>query len=128
MKPHCRDERTRVIWVLFALAVLVVPWGLASCGGHAAGGSASSESVSESEEPTELADGSYYCDVTNMTRSNGPYILDCEKSGDTITIHFPNGGHIDLDIDSQESTGEGSWEITATNAENGDSWDLSIDE
>lgn len=128
-------------WPVFALA-LVALLSLGSCGGDTQTPSGSEQSastikestiggdagVSDVEEPTELADGSYSCEAINATRGKGPYSLECDKSGDTITIHFANGGHIDLDIDSQDLSGEDSWEITATSAESGDEWNLTIDE
>ncbi len=121
----------RRLWVgrtCIVAAAMAASWGLVSCGGNGQDGADTSRSAQMSEQWTELADGSYSCDATNTTRSNGPYALDCEKSGDTITIEFANGGHLDLDIDSQEYTGPHSWEITATSSTTGDEWSLTIDE
>ena len=96
---------------------------LVGCGTGARDESRSNES---SDLSTELEDGSYSCDATNSTRGNGPYALDCEKSGDTITIYFTNGGHIDLDIDSQDGT-DGSWDVSAANPANSESWEITVE-
>lgn len=42
----------------------------------------------------EFPDGTYTCEVVNATASNGPYTLNCDKSGHTVVVNFPNGGHI----------------------------------
>jgi len=83
------------------------------------------DSSSEPSDPDELADGDYSCDAYNSTAGNGPYSLECEKSGDSIVLHFSNGGYITLDIDSQDLDGN-TWEIDATNADNSDSWDITV--
>ena len=45
-----------------------------------------------SNDIEDLEDGEFDCIVTNVTRNEGPYTLQCEKDSDEITIHFPNGG------------------------------------
>lgn len=79
------------------------------------------------EASDELDDGSYSCEAGNDTRGNGPYDLECDKYGDVITLAFPNGGHIDLDIDSQVRVDEDTWEFETTHSESGDSWTVTID-
>ncbi len=59
----------------------------------------------------DLEDGEFDCLVTNVTRNEGPYTLQCEKDSDEITIHFPNGGYIVTDLDGLHAeTGE-LWQI-----------------
>ena len=58
-----------------------------------------------------LDDGDFDCAVTNITRSNGPYNLDCEKDGDEITIHFRNGGFIITDLDGFHAENGEYWQI-----------------
>jgi hypothetical protein len=58
-----------------------------------------------------LDDGDFDCAVTNITRGNGPYNLDCEKYGDEITIHFRNGGFIITDLDGFHAENGEYWEI-----------------
>lgn len=128
MRPPIRQWATRQRHRWPALALWLALLALPSCEDSSPSTHATLDTSSVTAETLELVDGSYSCEATNITRGNGPYTLDCEKSDDTITLHFLNGGHIDLDIDSQESSGDGSWEITATHSRNGDQWELSIDE
>jgi hypothetical protein len=102
-----------------ALVLLAFIFGLISCG-------ISPPARTDQEEPSVLQDGSYSCDATNSTQGNGPYSLACEKSGDTLTIHFENGGYIHLDIDSQDKADENTWEIAGSNPANVDSWDVTV--
>lgn len=53
-----------------------------------------SEKTQEEKIVKGFPDGTYTCEVINITASNGPYALACDKSGDTVIVHFPNGGHI----------------------------------
>lgn len=107
---------------LLGLALLLT---IAGC--SAGNGRAASQAIEESKAPTELRDGTYSCEAMNETRSNGPYSLSCDKSGDELVIHFDNGGYISADIDSQITQDGSSWEIDATHSERGDSWHLTID-
>lgn len=106
---------------------------LTSCGDSGSGAKYSSSfgyssgSAAAEGQPTELDDGSYSCQAINATRGNGPYTLSCDKLGDTVTIHFDNGGYVEIDIDSQERDGEGSWIVSGTDSR-GDTWTLNIDE
>lgn len=79
-------------------------------------------------ESSELDSGSYSCEAENTTRANGPYSLDCEKIGNEVIIHFPNGGYISTDVSSEENDGSGSWTIEAEHPESGDTWEVQIDE
>ena len=64
-----------------------------------------------SNDIEDLEDGEFDCIVTNVTRNEGPYTLQCEKDSDEITIHFPNGGYIVTDLEGLHvSTGE-LWQI-----------------
>ena len=106
------------------VSILMSVFFLAACG--SANSRSSAENAAEQQRSSLLQDGSYDCEVTNTTRGNGPYTLECEKSGDEIVIHFNNGGYINLDIDAQP-TGDGStWELEGTNLQNGDSWEVTI--
>jgi hypothetical protein len=108
---------------LIAIALLI--W---SCGDAETESTPDPRADTQAEVSTELADGSYSCEATNDTRGNGPYDLECEKDGDVLTLTFPNGGHIDLDIDSQVRSGHDSWELEATHAEGGDSWTITVEQ
>jgi hypothetical protein len=121
-------RRRRLRWTLNLVMAVVMSGLVGACGGDSKGTAGGGESTTEVSPPTELEDGSYSCEASNSTSGNGPYALDCEKSGDTITLRFPNGGHIDLDIESQESADGKTWEIEATNDQNGDSWTVTIDD
>jgi hypothetical protein len=79
-----------------------------------------------SEQDNELEDGLHDCEAENITRSNGPYSLECEKLGMELTIHFNNGGYITNDINSQNKVGDHAWEIDTSNPENGDNWTVEI--
>jgi hypothetical protein len=133
MSPRSSKQHAGIWQFVCFLSVLIAVAPLASCGGDDSSGSYSSSSdyssgsAAAKEQPTELDDGSYSCEATNDTRGNGPYTLSCDKSGDTATIHFDNGGYVELDIDSQELDGEGSWVISGTDSR-GDTWTLNIDE
>jgi hypothetical protein len=99
----------------------------------AVGCAPSSDSTASAQQeavgvPADLEDGTYACDATNSTRGNGPYSLRCEKTGDTIVLHFNNGGHVTLDVDSQDKADGHSRQIEASNSENGDSWEITIEE
>lgn len=85
------------------------------------------DSPEERAQPEALEDGSYPCEVSNTTRENGPYSLTCEKSGDSVEIQFDNGGFITVDIESQETADGHAWEITGTDARNGDSWEMTVE-
>ncbi len=120
--------RPALSWACVCTAAWLVAMSLVACGNSPPTARDSTPRGAAVEEASELADGTYSCDATNTSRGYGPYSLECDKSGDTITLHFSNGGHIDLDIDSQESAGGGTWEIETTSSENGDSWSVTIDE
>jgi hypothetical protein len=109
-------------WLLAALVAVSV----GACGEGNAPSSDTTSAEETATAPDELADGTYSCDATNSTRGTGPYSLECEKSGDTIVLQFANGGHVSLDIDSQDTTDGSSWEIEATNSDTGDSWGLTV--
>ena len=110
-------------WLWIAILLLSV----CACEGNGPPPNEPNPSSGEGAPPAALEDGSYSCDAYNSTRGNGPYVLDCDKSGDNVTIHFPNGGYLDLDIESQDSTDGSSWEIEATDAANGDSWTITVE-
>ena len=94
---------------LFAVVVLIAT----ACG------SETSRSAESSDALRELPDGFYSCDALNATRSNGPYPLDCDKSGSNITIHFNNGGYVDIDLYSQQSVDGLSWLLEGADAQDG---------
>lgn len=109
---------------LFGLLVFAP---LTSCGEDTSSPRYSSGSSTAEEPATSLGDGSYSCEASNDTRGNGPYTLSCNKSGNTVTIHFDNGGYVEIDIDSQERDGEGSWDLSGSDSR-GDTWTVSINE
>jgi hypothetical protein len=107
---------------LFRASVVISLLLVTACGSS----SSKMSDTAEGFHPTVLEDGSYNCEVTNTTRGNGPYTLECEKSGDDLTIHFNNGGHIILDVDSQQSPNGSTWQLEGTNSRNGESWEVTI--
>jgi hypothetical protein len=106
------------------LISLVCVIGLSACGSS----NSNTAETGKEQLPTTLRDGSHDCEVMNTTRGNGPYTLECEKSGDDITIHFNNGGYITLDMDSQESADGSTWELEGTNLQDGESWQVTINQ
>ena len=108
------------IKILIYLLVVIV---LTSCGEND-----TSAPSSDNQAEQVLADGSYECEASNTTQGNGPYNLECEKIGNELTIHFSNGGYIVNDIDSINSNGEKSWTLDTTHPEEGDNWDVVINE
>lgn len=78
------------------------------------------------DEDGELDDGTYDAEVQNITQANGPYVLEVEKDGSDVTIHFANGGYIVTYIDSQGES-VGTWLLETTHLSAGDSWEISID-
>jgi hypothetical protein len=86
-------------------------------------GTPASDDDSGAEQEASFLDGTYSCEASNTTSGNGPYSLECDKSGDEVVIHFNNGGHITLDVDSQEMRGE-QWHVEGTNAQRGEAWEV----
>jgi hypothetical protein len=82
----------------------------------------------EDSETPRLVDGTYSCEASNPEQDYGPYNLECEKNGDEITVYFPNGGYIVNDIDDTEGDGSGEWTVDSTHAEDGESWQIDIQE
>lgn len=109
------------------LALLLVLLVAGSCGQIGSESATGASAVAEASAEDALADGSYSCEATNESRGTGPYSLECDKEGDVISLHFPNGGHIELDVESEESTAETAWEISATHTRTGDTWALTIE-
>lgn len=60
---------------------------------------------------SDIDDGEFDCTVSNATTGNGPYSLLCEKDGDEITIHFPNGGFLVVDEDGYHARTGTYWEV-----------------
>ena len=109
---------------VFRVSFLACVLAVNACGSS----STTTAESAEQQRPITLQDGSYACEVMNTTRGNGPYTLSCDKSGDDITIHFNNGGYITLDVDSQESADGSTWELEGTNAQTGESWQVTINQ
>lgn len=72
---------------------------------------ASDESSVESSNVESAGDGDHECIVTNLSRGNGPYNLECEKDGDEITIRFPNGGYVVVDESGYEASRGEQWSV-----------------
>lgn len=70
---------------------------------------ASDESAVESSNLEGVGDGDHECVVMNVSQSNGPYFLECEKDGDEITIRFPNGGYVVVDESGYEASRGEQW-------------------
>ena len=72
------------------------------------------DGIGHSIDNSDKEDGEHDCTATNTTKGNGPYTLTCEKEGDEITIHFPNGGFIVVHENGYHP-------------ETGDNWDVELD-
>ena len=68
-------------------------------------------SEESSDDDQQRQNGSYDCDVTNTSRGNGPYALDCDKDGDEVTINFNNGGSVTIDSDGYDSSTGEQWDV-----------------
>ena len=77
------------------------------------------------EESDQLKDGSYDCTVSNTDRSNGPYTLTCDKSGDEIKINFPNGGYRTISVDEPQHDGD-QFTFEGTDDKLTESWEIEI--
>ncbi len=77
-------------------------------------------------EESELPAGTYSCNAENTTREDGPHSLICEKTGDELIIHFPNGVHIITNISSEESEDNMTWNFVTTHPDTGDTWEVDI--
>lgn len=75
-----------------------------------------------SETKKRLVDGMHPCEATNESTGNGPYSLECTVSGDSVTIHFSNGGYISGTIDA---SGSGPYEGSVVDSR-GNSWSVTI--
>lgn len=117
-----RFRRGLLCATLFAFLGL----GAVGCGS----GSTADDSRAESGAVVadELAPGTYTGTVTNETRGNGPYTLQCDRYASQVTVHFDNGGFVAIEIESEERTSEGLWEIRGTESRSGDEWSISIQE
>ena len=120
---------------LYIVSLLLIILTFSGCGNERSPEASISESSNPNEsmgsdtadaENQELTDGTYDCEVENTTRSNGPYTLDCDKSGSELVIHFTNGGYITNDIDSANSDANGLWTFETTNPETADNWSVEI--
>ena len=126
IRPH-RYQYGRIGYPFRYLVRAAAICGVTLC--IACGTSSNSERVEFEErldEESNLADGSYTCNAFNVTRANGPYTLNCDKFGPTVTIHFNNGGYIDLDVDSESSVDGSLWSITGINPDDGEGWELNV--
>ncbi len=74
----------------------------------------------------ELPDEKYECEARNVTRSEGPYSLECEKAGKKLTLRFEEGGYVFTDITSSDVAGD-TWTIEATHPGDGEEWEIEID-
>ncbi len=77
------------------------------------------------EDDGQLKDGSYDCTVTNTDRSNGPYSLTCDKTGDEIRITFPNGGYRTISVDDPQQSGH-DFTFEGTDDRLSESWEIEI--
>ncbi|OFW02254.1 MAG: hypothetical protein A3I61_13435 [Acidobacteria bacterium RIFCSPLOWO2_02_FULL_68_18] len=102
----------------------IVITGTSACGSGTIRNSASEET--RSDTLNDLPDGAYSCEAFNATRGNGPYSLDCDKFGSSVTIHFSNGGYVEVDVDLETTADGFAWNITGTNADNGEEWEIAI--
>lgn len=67
---------------------------------------------------------SYSCTAYSFSTGNY-YYLTCEFSGDEVILYFPNGGHINVGLDSDVIDNPDS--ISAFDYDKGDYWDLDVD-
>ncbi len=74
----------------------------------------------------KLPDEKYECEARNVTRSEGPYSLECEKIGKELRLSFENGGYVVTEITSSRVTDD-TWAIEATHSEDGEDWEIEID-
>ena len=74
----------------------------------------------------ELPDEKYECEGRNVTRSEGPYSLECEKAGKELTLRFEEGGYLVTDITSSKVVSD-TWTIESTHSEDGEDWEIEID-
>lgn len=106
------------------VAALLVASLFASCG-EATQDDANEEVDGTAPETTErLVDGTHPCEATNDSTGNGPYSVECTVSGDSVTIHFPNGGYI---IGTIDASGPKPYEGSAVDSR-GNSWSVTIEE
>ena len=73
-----------------------------------------------------LPDEKYECEARNVTRSEAPYSLECEKVGNDLRLSFENGGYLVTKITSSRVT-DSTWTIDATHSEDGEDWEIEID-
>lgn len=118
---------------LFSFAAVLLPLILAAVGcgsgseSHPRGATNGAESVDVEEGRNALVDGTYSCTVSNVSRGNGPYSLECEKSGSEVVIHFPSGGYLSVDIDTESVPQEGTVRFEGTDQKKGDAWEIEIE-
>lgn len=67
---------------------------------------------------------SFSCTAFSYSTSNY-YYLTCEFSGSDVILHFPNGGHITVSMDSEEIDDPSS--ISAFDYDKSAYWDLDVD-
>ena len=75
----------------------------------------------------EAIDGTYAAEACNGS-SGRYYDLDVDiMDGEVATIHFPNGGHLDLSGAELDENGYATGEAyTYSEGYTGDSWDVSV--
>jgi hypothetical protein len=76
------------------------------------------------EQESRLADGSHTCSAQNESTGNGPYELDCETVGNSVTVHFTNGGYLEGSGTVEEGP---PWEFEAYDSR-GNSWSITIND
>ncbi len=84
-----------------------------------------SHGAATDEDDGRLEDGSYNCTVTNTDRSNGPYSLTCDKTGDEIRITFPNGGYRTISVDEPQQSGH-DFTFEGSDDRLNESWEIEI--
>ena len=84
------------------------------------------QASAEVNEESELPSGAYSCTAENTTRGDRPHALNCEKKGDELVIHLPNGAHIVTNITSEESENNLTWNFETIHHNTGDRWEVKI--
>jgi hypothetical protein len=87
-------------------------------------GCCSSTCVAAEYQGSDVDGESYSCTAYSYSTSNY-YNLTCEFSGDEVTLYFPNSGHINVSMDSDEI--EDPSAISAYDYNKSAYWDLDVD-
>ncbi len=114
-------------WSVAGTALLAMLSTLAGCGQKFDESTAASTTVrtGDRDPAQELPDEKYECEGRNVTRSEGPYSLECEKIGKELRLSFENGGYVVTKITSS-SVNDDTWTLETTHSEDDDDWEVEI--